>query len=48
MRIRQLPTNANAPEFSDDCAECGEYMNSKMIGKDRKARCVPCHRKAGK
>lgn len=45
ITIKQGKSNADAPEFSDYCGDCGDYMNSKMIGKDRVARCVSCHKK---
>ena len=43
MRITWKPTTDAPPQFPDECADCGEWMNSKTIGKDRQARCVACH-----
>lgn len=46
MKITWLPSTMEAPAHPDECADCGAWMNSKNIGRDKIARCVACHRKA--
>jgi hypothetical protein len=42
MAIKWNKSNDAAPEFPDECADCGSWMNSKVIGSDGVARCVAC------
>jgi hypothetical protein len=42
VKIKITRSPGSDPLPSDDCADCGNFMNSVMVGRDKIRRCITC------